>query len=248
MTTRATQRPRLDFLPESRTARITANAACTCASEFPFTYDLMGLGAFHSVRPRRETTSMTSFVLRHKTLTLCVWLLLALCGAKYAGTMMHRMDYTYTTPGQPGFIANQHILDSFRVDGTFEPFLAVLHLPQGSGMDTPAGQAIAAKTFDSAENAGIVAVADYANTHNPVFILDHGQTTWALINLPNPDKGPGAGIEGRVDPAMQQAVAPGSQLTLTGFAQMLSNAEPNRHSLIVGLEFGIVAAAIVLLM
>jgi RND superfamily putative drug exporter len=29
---------------------------------------------------------------------------------------------------------------------------------------------------------------------------------------------------------------------------MLSNAEPNRHNLIVGLEFGIVAAAIVLLM
>jgi putative drug exporter of the RND superfamily len=191
---------------------------------------------------------MTSFVLRHKTLTVCFWLLLALCGAKYAGTMMHRMDYTYTTPGQPGFIANQHILDSFRIDGTFEPFLAVLRLPQGSGMDTPAGQAIAAKTFDSAENAGIVGVADYANTRNPVFILDHGQTTWALINLPNPDKGPGAGIEGRVDPAMQQAVAPGSQLTLTGFAQMLSNAGPNRHNLIVGLELGIVAAAIVLLL
>src|SRR5258706_15459192 len=119
---------------------------------------------------------MTSFVLRHKTLTVCFWLLLALCGAKYAGTMMHRMDYTYTTPGQPGFIANQHILDSFRIDATFEPFLAVLHLPHGSGMYTPAGQAMAAKTFDSAPNASIVAVADTANMYDPAFILVPRQT------------------------------------------------------------------------
>lgn len=186
--------------------------------------------------------------MHHKIFTGCVWILLAFCGATYAGTMMHRMDYTYTTPGQPGFVANQHILDSFRIDATFEPFLAVLHLLQGSGMDILVGQAIAAKTFDSAPNAGIVAVADYGNTHNPIFLLDHGRTTWALINLPNPDKGPGAGIEGRVDPAMQQAVTPGSQLTLTGFAQMLSNAGPNRHNLITGLEIGVVAAAIVLLL
>ena len=191
---------------------------------------------------------MNPFIMHHKLFTGCVWILLAFCGAKYAGTMMHRMDYTYTTPGQPGFVANQHILDSFRIDATFEPFLAVLHLPQGSGMDTLVGQAIAAKTFDSAQNAGIVAVADYGNTHDPIFLLDDGRTTWAMINLPNPDQGPGAGIEGRVDPAMQQAVTPGSQLTLTGFAQMLSNAGPNRHNLITGLELGVVAAAIVLLL
>ena len=191
---------------------------------------------------------MSSLLMRHKIVTVCLWTLLAICGANYAGTMMHRMDYTYTTPGQPGFVANQHILDSFRIDATFEPFLAVLHLPQGNGMDTAEGQAIATKTFDSASNAGIVAVADYANTHNPIFLLDHGQATWALINLPNPDKGPGAGIEGRVDPAMQPSVTPGSNLTLTGFAQMLSNAGPNRHNLIIGLEIGIVATAIVLLL
>ncbi len=191
---------------------------------------------------------MTSFVLRHKILTVCFWLLLSFCGAKYAGIMMHRMDYTYTTPGQPGFIANQHILDSFRIDATFEPFLAVLHLPQGSGMETPAGQAIAAKTFESASSASIVAVADYANTHNPMFLLDQGQTTWAVIDLPNPDKGPSSGFEARIDPAMQKAVTPGSQLTLTGFAQMLSNAGPNRHNLVIGLELGIVAAAVVLLL
>ncbi len=191
---------------------------------------------------------MTDFMMRHKWLTVSLWMVLALFGVRFAGTMMHRMDYTYTTPGRPGFLANQHITQSFGVDPTFEPFLAVLHLPNGSGMDTAEGRKMAATTFASAPNAGPVAVADYANTHNSAFLLDHGQSTWALINMPNPDFGPGAGIEARVDPAMQKAVAPGSQLTLTGFAQMLSNAGPNRHNLILGVEIGAVAACIVLLL
>ena len=124
----------------------------------------------------------------------------------------------------------------------------MLHLPNGSGMETAGGQAMAARTFASAPNAGITAVADYANTHNPVFLLDGGRATWALINLPNPDKGPGAGIEARVDPAMQRAVPPGAYLTLTGFAQLLSNSGPNRKNLITGVEIGAVATLVVLVL
>ncbi len=191
---------------------------------------------------------MTSFVLRHKLLTLLTWCLLAVCGFVTAGTMKARMDYTYTTPGQPGWVANQHILERFRIDATFEPFLAVLRLPEGNGMNTPAGQAVAARTFASASDVGIAAVADYANTHNPIFLLDHGRSTWALINWPNPDKGPGAGFEERANPVMQRAVTPGSQLTLTGFAQLLSNAGPNRKNLVTGLEIGFVAAVLVLVL
>jgi RND superfamily putative drug exporter len=94
---------------------------------------------------------MTSFAMRHKILVVCCWMLFTVCGGRFVGTMMHRMDYTYTTPGQPGYIANQHILDSFGIDATFEPFLAELHLPKRKGMDTPDGQALASRTFNSAE-------------------------------------------------------------------------------------------------
>ncbi len=47
---------------------------------------------------------------------------------------------------------------------------------------------------------------------------------------------------------MQRAVPPDTQLTLTGFAQLLSNAGPNRQSLIRGLEIGIAAACLVLVL
>jgi len=62
------------------------------------------------------------------------------------------------------------VCDSFGIDDTFEPFLAVLHLPKRKGMDTPEGHALASRTFNSAEKTGIVAVADYAHTQNPVFL------------------------------------------------------------------------------
>jgi len=45
---------------------------------------------------------MTSFAMRHEILVVCFWMLFTVCGARFVGTMMHRMDYTYTTPGQPG--------------------------------------------------------------------------------------------------------------------------------------------------
>jgi len=56
---------------------------------------------------------MTSFAMRHKILVVCFWMLFTVCGARFVGTMMHRMDYTYTTLGQPGYIANQHSLRQF---------------------------------------------------------------------------------------------------------------------------------------
>jgi hypothetical protein len=47
-----------------------------------------------------------------------------------------------------------------------------------------AGQAAAARTFAAVSRAGHLAVADYANTHNPKLISSDGRTTWALINVP----------------------------------------------------------------
>jgi hypothetical protein len=50
-------------------------------------------------------------------------------------------------------------------------------------MRTTAGQTAAARTFAAIPKAGHVAVADYANTHNPKLISADGTTTWALIDM-----------------------------------------------------------------
>ena len=55
------------------------------------------------------------------------------------------------------------------------------------------------------------AVADYANTHNPKLISADGRTTWALINMPNPDLPLGQGVIDRIPPVAAGRGAAGGE-------------------------------------
>jgi RND superfamily putative drug exporter len=170
--------------------------------------------------------AVTAASLRHKPLVIVTWLILALAGAFTATTAIQHMTYSYDTPGQPGYEANEHLMARFGIDPTIEPTIAVLRLPPGESMRTAAGQRIAARTFAAAPKAGIVAVADYATTRNPRLISADGRTTWALINMPNPDSGPGVGVVDRLGPVLTAAAPHGVSVTLTGFAQLLGTDRP----------------------
>ena len=84
-------------------------------------------------------------------------------------------------------------------------------------MHSPEGQALAAQFFASAYRAGPLAVADYATTHDPKFIINGGRSAWGLITIPNPDYGAGQGIECRIPNVLDKATPAGAKLTLTGF-------------------------------
>ncbi len=189
---------------------------------------------------------MASFVLRHKFLVIVAWVVLSIIAIRTVGLTGPRLDYTYATPGQPGFESNEKITRRFGVDATFESTLPILRLPRGVTMNTAEGQAMARRVFAAGPSAGPLALADYATTHDPKFILDGGAATWALIILPNPDIGPHAGMEHRVEPALRAATPAGATLTVTGFAQMLSNAGPNAENMAKGVMFGAALALVVL--
>jgi putative drug exporter of the RND superfamily len=87
-------------------------------------------------------------------------------------------------------------------------------------MHTAAGRAAAAKTFAAAPRAGKLAVADYATTHNPNLISADGRTTWALINMPNPDIPVGKGVIDRIPPVLHAAAPAGSTVSVTGFEHL----------------------------
>ena len=78
---------------------------------------------------------------------------------------------------------------------------------------TAVGQSTAARTFESAGRAGHVGVADYANTHDPKLVSPDGRTTWALIDMPNPDIPLGAGVLERLQPALKAAAPAGASVT-----------------------------------
>jgi RND superfamily putative drug exporter len=181
---------------------------------------------------------VAKFILRHKLPVVLVWLALSGISIATIGRLGPRLDYRYSTPGEPGYEANLRIAERFGLDAEFEATLPVLRLPEGITMDSAEARAMAAKTFAAAYEAGPLAVADYANTGDPLFIIDEGRATWALISIPHPDYGPGKGIEGRMPRALQKATAPGYSLTMTGFAQMLSNPGPNKANLMKGMMIG----------
>src|SRR5712675_2309730 len=146
-------------------------------------------------------TTITRLALRHRRLVALAWLALTVAGALTVSSATSRMTHTFATPGTAGYDANQRIEQRLGVDGNEQPTIAVLKLPAGQTMRTAVGRASAARTFAAANRAGHVAVADYANTHNPKLISSDARTTWALINVPNPDVPLGSGVVSRIQPA-----------------------------------------------
>ena len=193
--------------------------------------------------------SMTSLSLRHRWVVALAWVAMTIAGVLTVNTSTERMSYSYSTPGQAGYEANQHLTERFGIDGTYEPTLALLHLPAGQTMSTSAGQRTAAKVFAAASRPGVATVADYANTHNPKLIADGGHATWALISLANPDKGPGVGAGERLGPALKAAAPAGSTVALTGFSQLLEGGgESSGPGILVETLIGAAGALIVLLL
>jgi RND superfamily putative drug exporter len=167
-------------------------------------------------------TRIVTSVLRHRRIVALAWIAVTLVGVAMVGNATSRLSYSYSTPGQPGYEANQHLTHRFGIDGTFEPTLAVLHLPPRETMSSAAGQAAAARTFAATARRGVAAVADFANTHNPKLISPDRHTTWAVINLANPDKGPGVGAGDRLLPELNAAAPAGASVSVTGFSQLLA--------------------------
>jgi RND superfamily putative drug exporter len=166
--------------------------------------------------------SITRFALRHRRLVALAWITLTVVGVLTVSSATSGLSHGFNTPGTAGYDANARMLKAFGIDGNEQPTIAVLHLPAGAGMGTAAGQAAAAQTFAAAHRAGHLAVADYANTHNPKLISSDGRTTWALIDMPNPDVPLGSGVMDRIAPALRAAAPAGASIAVTGFEQIQS--------------------------
>jgi RND superfamily putative drug exporter len=166
--------------------------------------------------------SITLFSLRHRRLVALAWIAVTIVGVLTVSSATGALTHSQAAPGTAGYDANEHLKERFGLDGHEQPTIAVLHLPAGAGMNTARGRAIAAKTFAAANRAGHLGVADYANTGNRKLISTSGQTTWALIDMPNPDEALGAGVIERIEPALRAAAPAGTSVEVTGYEQLQS--------------------------
>jgi RND superfamily putative drug exporter len=190
--------------------------------------------------------AITHRALRHRKVVALAWIVLAVAGALTLSSTTASLTHSFATPGTPGYQANSRIQQRFGVDGNEQPTIAVLQLPPGQSMRTAAGQATAARTFAAAQRAGSVAIADYANTHNPKLISADGRTTWALINMPNPDIPLGHGVIDRIPQLLRAAAPPGATVSMTGFEQLQSGGGGSGPSTFVETLIGMAGALVIL--
>jgi RND superfamily putative drug exporter len=191
-------------------------------------------------------TAITHLALRHRKLVALAWIVLAVAGVLTLSSTTGNLTHSFATPGNPGYDTNLHIRQRFGIDGNEQPTIAVLQLPSGQSMRSAVGQATAARTFAAVQHAGTVAVADYANTHNPKLISTDGRTTWALINMPNPDIPLGKGVIDRIPPLLRAAAPPGATVSMTGFEQLQSGGGGGGPSTFVETLIGMAGALVIL--
>jgi RND superfamily putative drug exporter len=165
-------------------------------------------------------STVTRWALNHKLVVVAAWLCLTVAGAYAASTVGSRLTQGLPIPGQPAYEANLRMLRTIGIDGHQQPTIAVLHLPAALSARTAAGQTAAARTFAAASQAGPVGVIDYATTHDSRFTSADGRTAFAIYDMPSPDRASTAGTAGRILPALEARLPPGSTVALTGYEQL----------------------------
>jgi RND superfamily putative drug exporter len=190
--------------------------------------------------------AITRFALAHRRLVAFAWIALTIAGALTASATTSRLTHSFATPRNPGYDTNLRIWKTLGVDSNEQPTIAVLHLPTGKTMHSAAGRAAAARTFAAAHKAGHLAVADYANTHNPTLVSKDGRTTWAMMDMPNPDLPLGSGVMGRIPQALRAAAPQGATVAVTGFEQIQSGGGGGGPSTLVETIIGMVGGLVIL--
>ncbi|MHB8691706.1 MAG: MMPL family transporter [Solirubrobacteraceae bacterium] len=130
-------------------------------------------------------TRVTRFVLAHKRLVAGAWVVVTLVGMATVGNAVNSFSKTFSVPGREGFITNARILKTFHGGGDRAPLLAVVTLPSGTSVTSPAVRSglnqVALKLQRAVPRARI---ASFATTGSRAFVSSDGRTTFVLAYPP----------------------------------------------------------------
>ena len=197
----------------------------------------------------RHVENLTRWVLRHKLMVVAFWAVVTVIGFIAAPGLSGVLSKDFSLPGQPGYEANQALLQQYGNGGIAAPLVAVVKLPEGSSITAPATEAQLARALNSVKKAGPdIRVVGYPGTHDPRFISPDGRTTFAYIYAPVI---PGFDLKPvsypKITAALDSATVAGQPIQLTGIALLSGNAgSSNGPSLLVEVLIGGVGALLVL--
>ncbi len=156
--------------------------------------------------------SLTRFVLRHRLAVAVCWLAVTLVGIASAGRATSALSQEYSVPGREGYQTNTAISHMFGNGGDSAPLVAVVHLPDGTSVSSPAARRGIARVARRLATAVPGArIASYQSTGDRAFVARDGRTTFVLAySRPTP------GSFGRSPAAARAAAAALRGVTVAG--------------------------------
>ncbi len=187
----------------------------------------------------------TELVLRHRRIVSLVWLALFVIGGATASRLSPRLTVDFSLPGQPGYQAEQQLIDTYGVS-SFDTLVPIVTVPAGQTVE--ASRDKIAKVFATVRTeVPQVQVVDLASTGDQRFISDDGRSSFALVQGPLPT-GFGPGIETEVQPAFERAAkAAGLQTGLTSYDLLSAGGDSSGPSVLAETLIGATGALAVLL-
>src|SRR5450631_2958750 len=179
------------------------------------------------VERTNEMTRLTHWVLTHKRIVVIFWVALTLVGMASAGSATKALKQKFSVPGKEGWITNQQIARDFHgTGGNGAPLLAVVTLPAGQSVDSPAAQR-GLRAVESRLQTALpgTRLAGYAGTRSPAFLSGDRHTTF-VVAYPPPDRSQAFEDNPKAaktaSAALSGATVAGAPVHLTGF-DALSN-------------------------
>jgi len=131
--------------------------------------------------------SITRWVLAHKRIVAALWILVTLVGIATVGSSTKSFSKEFSVPGREGFVTNDRIARIFHNGGNNAPLLAVVSLPAGTSVSSPAVRRGLDRVAAELQRAlpGSRA-ASFASTGDRAFVSADGRTTFVIV-YPPPD-------------------------------------------------------------
>ena len=164
-------------------------------------------------------SSITRWVLGHRRIVAVAWIVVTVVGIATVSQSTKSFSTEFSVPGREGYQTNQAIARLYHQGGQFAPLLAVVKLPPGTPVSSPAVRSgletVTAKLRAALPGARI---ASYASTGNRAFVSVDGRTTFVLAH-PVPDNeafGTNTKAAGRAAAALAGATIAGAPVHVTG--------------------------------
>jgi len=187
-------------------------------------------------------------ILAHTRLVALAWLAVAIVALFSVSSANNALSNTFTLPGQPAFVANQAILQTYGNGGDNPPTVLVATLPAGTTVGSPGVRAqLGAALAHVQATVPHLRVVSYASTGNRLFVSADGRTTFALAYTPvNPATGDTLQAESAIAAALAHTTIAGAPIHVTGLDQLAGGGSSGGNSALVETMLGGLGALIIL--